>query len=302
MEVLRSEDDGDGWKWKTPAAVGQPRYPAVRRDRPDLALPSLPVPTELAESWRVNLTDELTQRDRTGEGRFDPATFTHNNLHQVVERQSPASPASYTWDVNGNLQSRTGGLFRASFTFTRQGQPVQGTTTRITAQLFHWTPADATTYPIGGTFTLTVTHLTDLTGSPATAATTFTHLTTTPDLLLLAYAAPTDTQPETVSTYGLTTLFQGRSWHGDLGMYYYRARWYLPAAGVFGERDPMDPSQGVNLYSYLNSNPVGILDPMGRQSFGPFGGFNYEPGNKVSPRRTPGCAGWVFVAGLGDGS
>ena len=84
--------------------------PAVRRELPDLApaLPDLPRPTAMTEDWQVNRVDELTKRDRVERGRFEPVSFDHNALHQVVDR-GPTAPASYTWDVNGNLSSRTGG-------------------------------------------------------------------------------------------------------------------------------------------------------------------------------------------------
>jgi RHS repeat-associated protein len=62
------------------------------------------------------------------------------------------------------------------------------------------------------------------------------------------------------SAYGLTTLFQGRTWHSDLGMYYYRARWYLPEGGVFGERDIFNYQ---NPYSFLDVQPINLIDPFG---------------------------------------
>jgi len=93
-------------------SLGDPRYPAVRRDLPGLApaLPNLPTPTAMTEDWQVNEVDELTGRNRIEQGRAEPAAFTHNALHQVTARTG-TTPASYTWDVNGNLQSRTGGLY-----------------------------------------------------------------------------------------------------------------------------------------------------------------------------------------------
>ena len=529
---------------------GEPRWPAVRRDRPDLALPALPAPTAMTEDWQVNQVDELTRRTRIEEGRHEPVEYVHNPLHQVLERTGTA-PASYTWDVNGNLQSRTGGLYgdavfthdwrdrlvrveqgstttdilldplgrmvgkvkhtpdgdvaraylhdgdqvaieyverpgggwrverrhlwgrwiddlvveqvdtdgdgslettlysitdllgsvqlltddsgtiveritydpdgtphfwsadtvrpsvtRVAWTgdgtlptgdtvpanafeiglsepidpasaanatailtadggdpveltlslvddgriaylsgatiaagtiytlhlegltdtshnplwpedatvtiadantyellddttaptllavldgadalyllfdepvepaagydmttaigITRSGQPVEGAATRLSSRLLAWQPTGAAGGLVpGGSYTLAALHLADLAGNAATATATFTHLSTSDDLLLLAYQAPTDTQPEAASTYGLTTLFQGRTWHADLGMYDYRARWYLPEAGVFGERDPFGYAGSPNQYMVLGGDPLGAIDPMG---------------------------------------
>jgi len=171
-----------------------------------------------------------------------------------------------------------------ALTLTRQGQAVGGAATRVTANLLEWHPTGDTTLIPGATYTITLANLTDLAGNAASAGVTFTHLTTTNQMLRLAYQAPTDSQPREQSDYGLTTLFQGRTWHADLGMYYYRARWYLPEAGVFGERDPVGYAQTPNLYGYMDEDPANLLDPMGRQ-FGPYGGFNSEPENRELSRR-----------------
>jgi RHS repeat-associated protein len=152
----------------------------------------------------------------------------------------------------------------SAVSITRGGQPVEGAATRLTPQLLKWAPSDPATYPVGGTYTFSGTHLTDLAGNAAAASTTFTHLSTTAQTLLLAYAAPTDTQPEAASAYGLTTLFQGRTWHGDLGIYFYRARWYLPEAGVFGERDLLSYRYSANLTQFLGYSVPNIIDPTGR--------------------------------------
>ncbi|HHQ47755.1 MAG TPA: hypothetical protein ENK19_02605, partial [Acidobacteria bacterium] len=109
------------------------------------------------------------------------------------------------------------------------GGGANGTATRLTGRLFKWVPEGPGT--LAGSYTIKPNNLHDLAGNliQGEEQHTFTHSpSATPALLLLAYHAPTDTQPEATAAYGLTTLFQGRTWHGDLGMYCYRARWYLP--------------------------------------------------------------------------
>jgi len=154
----------------------------------------------------------------------------------------------------------------SALSIVRSGQPVDGAATRLTPNLLEWQPAGGVGGLVpGGTYTLSAVHLTDLASNAATASATFTHLNTTDQMLLLAYQAPTDTQPQAQAAYGLTTLFQGRTWHGDLGGYYYRARWYLPEAGVFAERDPIGPVDSVNLHQALGWDPQNVLDPTGRR-------------------------------------
>jgi RHS repeat-associated protein len=47
------------------------------------------------------------------------------------------------------------------------------------------------------------------------------------------------------------------------GLYYYRARYYLPSAGRFLTPDPLGLAGGTNAYAYVESNPVNYTDPFG---------------------------------------
>jgi len=143
------------------------------------------------------------------------------------------------------------------------GQPIDGACARVNARLIKWQPTDVGS-GVPGAYKLTF-NLTDLATNAAVAPTsTLNHpATATSDLLYLAYTAPTDSTPEGASQYGLTTLFQGRTWHADLGMHFYRARWYLPEAGVFAERDPVGYGDSQNLTSWLKWDPANYSDPYG---------------------------------------
>ena len=49
----------------------------------------------------------------------------------------------------------------------------------------------------------------------------------------------------------------------ETGMMYYRARYYDPATGRFTQRDPAGMPDGVNRYTYVDSNPINYTDPSG---------------------------------------
>ncbi|MFA7062031.1 MAG: RHS repeat-associated core domain-containing protein, partial [Pedobacter sp.] len=58
--------------------------------------------------------------------------------------------------------------------------------------------------------------------------------------------------------------YTGREWDKETGLYYYRARTYDPVAGRFLQRDPISFAGGnVNLYGYVQNNPVNWIDPDG---------------------------------------
>ncbi|WP_375784009.1 RHS repeat-associated core domain-containing protein [Bradyrhizobium sp. Pha-3] len=47
------------------------------------------------------------------------------------------------------------------------------------------------------------------------------------------------------------------------GLYYYRARHYSPLLGRFMQPDPVGVQGGVNLYAYVNNDPLNAIDPNG---------------------------------------
>jgi RHS repeat-associated protein len=62
-----------------------------------------------------------------------------------------------------------------------------------------------------------------------------------------------------LTRYGYT----GREWDSNAGLYYYRNRWYDPAQGRFISEDPIGLNGGINLYAYASNDPVGKTDPSG---------------------------------------
>jgi RHS repeat-associated protein len=62
----------------------------------------------------------------------------------------------------------------------------------------------------------------------------------------------------------LAYAYTGREWEPELGLFYYRARYYDPDAGRFLSRDPIGfAGRDPNLFGYAFSDPVNLTDPMG---------------------------------------
>ncbi|MGE0452401.1 MAG: RHS repeat-associated core domain-containing protein [Vicinamibacteria bacterium] len=57
--------------------------------------------------------------------------------------------------------------------------------------------------------------------------------------------------------------FTGREWDPEIGLYYYRARYYDPSVGRFAAEDPIGLEGGWNRFGYALSNPVIYTDPDG---------------------------------------
>jgi len=60
--------------------------------------------------------------------------------------------------------------------------------------------------------------------------------------------------------------FTGREWDPEIGLYYFRARYYAPGAGRFLSEDTFDLGQ-PNLYVYVGNSPATLVDPMGLFQF-----------------------------------
>ncbi len=69
---------------------------------------------------------------------------------------------------------------------------------------------------------------------------------------------------ETTSIAGTDFGFTGQRYDADLGLYYYKMRFYSPKLGRFLQPDPVGYTKAdFNLYAYVGNSPLMYSDPMG---------------------------------------
>ncbi len=71
-------------------------------------------------------------------------------------------------------------------------------------------------------------------------------------------------EPNTAA--GQRFRYTGQQLIGDLGLYYYKARFYSSTLGRFLQTDPIGTQDDLNLYAYVGNNPINRIDPRGLSS------------------------------------
>jgi len=85
----------------------------------------------------------------------------------------------------------------------------------------------------------------------------------------------------TSSTIGNSFFYTGKMLDAETGFYFFFARHYDASTGRFLQQDPSAYVDGMNLYQYVRSNPINLVDPNGLASKKPKSGcvkssFSYE--------------------------
>lgn len=62
---------------------------------------------------------------------------------------------------------------------------------------------------------------------------------------------------------GTTHGFTGQRWDEETGLYFFKNRHYSPKLGRFLEPDPIGLGDGLNMFTYVENNPLNMVDVYG---------------------------------------
>ena len=226
-------------------------------------------------------------------------TATYDACNQVTKRNNN----TYTYDADGNLMKILDGTFAATYTpenrpsaisrirdgvketiqytYDAAGLRVKRVVGTTTTQ-FHYGPDGSLLFTTDGAGNVTASFVWNgpvlaavLTGSSLNTDLRFPHLNRLGNVLALTDSTGALAVKYAYQPYG----FASRAGNADSnpftfvgglgvqdeggGLFYMKNRFYDATSGRFLQRDPIGFEGGINLYAYVNANPINFSDPSG---------------------------------------
>jgi RHS repeat-associated protein len=226
--------------------------------------------------------------------------YAVNGLNQYTA----AGPASFAYDANGNLTSDGSNTYTYDVEnrlVTAVGSGVKGTTTNLTYdplgrlfQVDQGTLSSTTKFLYDGDALAAEFNssnaLTDryVHGSNAAAddpllwfsssslaSLHYLHADHLGSIVAIANSNGSSFATNAYDEYGINDSgnntderfgYTGQAFVPELGMYYYKARFYSPTLGRFLQTDPVGYKDQINLYEYVGDDPVDYNDPTGNET------------------------------------
>lgn len=134
-------------------------------------------------------------------------------------------------------------------------------------------PLQVETFDVAGAFDAAYTYHADHLGS-------IRYLTDSSGSIVNAYDYDSYGRPMFgVTQFDQPFAYTGREWDAATGLYHYRARAYDAETGRFLQEDPIGFAAGdLNVYRYVENNPVNLTDPTGLVAALETGGFSQAAG------------------------
>ncbi len=220
--------------------------------------------------YAYNSSNELTSKPG--------ATYTYDNNGNSITKTDSTGTTSYAWDFENRLTTVTlpGSGGTVSFKYDPFGRRIYKSSSSGTSiyaydgdNLIEETNS---TGAVVARYTQTQ-NIDEPLAMLRSGATSFYNADGLGSATSLSNAAGALAQTYTFDSFGKLTGSSGsltnplqytsREFDSETGLYFYRARYYDPAAGRFLSEDPIRFSGGIDFYAYVGNNPVYWVDPLG---------------------------------------
>lgn len=210
--------------------------------------------------------------------QFGATTYTHDNEGQTTSRAAAPTVSNYTWDARGRLTraalSNGQTVNYAYDTFGRRtGRTAGGAATTF---LYDVSDLVLDRHTEGGTVAyLNGWNIDDkLRQTTQTAGALYFLQNDLHSTVALTDSGGSVVERLSYEGFGagagsaLTRFtYTGREDDSLSTLMYYRARWYDPRQGRFLSEDPSGMVGGMNLYAYVENNPIAFIDPSGLEVY-----------------------------------